>query len=104
VVVARNVLERRREYALLEAVGFRQTQLRKLVYTEHRALILCGIVAGVVSALIAVWPGLRERAGDFPWRSLGLLLAAIVIGSLFWTWLASRIALRGSGVAALRTE
>ena len=69
VVVARNVLERRREYALLEAVGFNQAQLRRLIYSEHRALILLGIVAGVVSALIAVWPGLRERAGGFPWSS-----------------------------------
>ena len=104
VVVARNVLERRREYALLEAVGFRQAQLRRLIYSEHRALILLGIVAGVVSALIAVWPGLRERAGGFPWRSMGVLILAILIGSLFWTWLASRIALRGAGVDALRTE
>jgi ABC-type lipoprotein release transport system permease subunit len=104
VVVARNVLERRREYALMEAVGFRQAQLRKLIFSEHRTLILLGIIAGVVSALIAIWPGFRERAGGFPWQSMGVLLAAILLGSLLWTWLAARIALRGSRIAALRTE
>jgi hypothetical protein len=104
VVVARNVLERRREFALLEAVGFRQAQLRRLLFAEHRALILFAIVVGVMSALIAVWPGLRERVAGFPWREMSLLVIAILAASLFWTWLASRIALRGSRVAALRSE
>jgi ABC-type antimicrobial peptide transport system permease subunit len=88
----------------MEAVGFRQAQLRKLIFSEHRTLILLGIIAGVVSALIAIWPGFRERAGGFPWQSMGVLLAAILLGSLLWTWLAARIALRGSRIAALRTE
>jgi ABC-type lipoprotein release transport system permease subunit len=104
IVVARNVLERRREFGLLEAVGFQQRQLRKLVFAEHRWLIVCGLVVGTVSAVIGVWPGLRERAGGFPFLEMGLLWLGLAVGSLFWAWLATRLALRGSGVAALRSE
>jgi ABC-type lipoprotein release transport system permease subunit len=104
IVVARNVLERRREFGLLEAVGFRPRQLRKLVFAEHRWLILCGLVIGTVSALVAVWPNLRERASGFPYLEMTLLLAGLLIGCIFWAWLATRLALRGSGVAALRSE
>jgi hypothetical protein len=104
IVVARNVLERRREFGLLEAVGFRPGQLRTLVFAEHRWLIACGLLIGTVSALVAVWPGLRERAGGFPYVEMGALVGGLVVGCLFWAWLATRVALRGSGVAALRSE
>jgi hypothetical protein len=104
IVVARNVLERRREFGLLEAVGFRPAQLRKLVFAEHSWLILCGLAIGTISALVAVWPNLRERASGFPYLEMTLLLAGLLIGCIFWAWLATRLALRGSGVAALRSE
>jgi ABC-type lipoprotein release transport system permease subunit len=104
IVVARNVLERRREFGLLEAVGFRAGQMRRLVFAEHRWLILAALVIGTLSALVAVWPQLAEKAGGFPLREVAVLLAGLALGCVFWTWLATRMALRGSGVAALRSE
>jgi hypothetical protein len=104
IVVARNVLERRREFGLLAAVGFRAGQLRKLVFAEHRWLIVAALLIGTVSALVGVWPNLAEKAGGFPLREVGLLLVGLALGCLFWTWLATRLALRGSGVSALRSE
>jgi ABC-type antimicrobial peptide transport system permease subunit len=104
IVVARNVLERRREFGLLEAVGFRPVQLRSLVFAEHRWLIGCGLVIGTVSALVAVWPQLSERAAGFPYREMSLLLIGLVLGALFWTWLATRLSLRGRQITALQQE
>jgi ABC-type antimicrobial peptide transport system permease subunit len=104
IVVARNVLERRSEFGLLEAVGFRRRQLRRLVFAEHRWLIVCGLVIGAGSALLAVWPALRDRSAGFPYIEMALLLGALAAGCVFWAWIASRVALRGSGVAALRAE
>ena len=104
IVVARNVLERRREFGLLAAVGFRPRQLRSLVFAEHRWLIAAALLIGTASALLGVWPNLAGKAGGFPLREVGLLLLGLVLGCVFWTWLATRLALRGSGVAALRAE
>ena len=104
IVVARNVLERRREFGLLEAVGFRQRQLRRLVFAEHRWLIVAALLIGTGSALVAVWPSLAQKAEGFPLRETAALLAGLSLGCVFWTWLATRLALRGSGVAALRSE
>ena len=104
IVVARNVLERRREFGLLAAVGFRSRQLRQLVFAEHRRLIALALLIGTSSALLAVWPNLAQQSGGFPWRQIALLLVALTLGCLFWTWLATRLALRGSGVTALRSE
>jgi putative ABC transport system permease protein len=105
VVVARNVLERRREFGLLEAVGFRPRQLRRLVFAEHGWLIACGLGIGAASAIVAVWPSLRERAGGFPYEEMALLMAGLIVGCVFWVWLAARIALGGRGLfVALRSE
>jgi hypothetical protein len=104
IVVARNVLERRREFGLLEAVGFRAGQLRALVFREHRWLIVLGLLIGTASALLGVWPQIARKADGFPWREVGALLAALTIGCVFWTWLATRLALRGSQLSALRSE
>ena len=104
IVVARNVLERRSEFGLLEAVGFRPRQLRALVFAEHRWLIVCGLAIGTVSALVAVWPNLRERANGFPHGPMALLLAVLVVGCVFWAWVATWLALRGRGSEALRAE
>ncbi|MEO8352169.1 MAG: ABC transporter permease, partial [Chthoniobacteraceae bacterium] len=104
IVVARNVLERRGEFGLLEAVGFRQGQLRRLVFAEHRWLIVAALVIGTASAVLAVFPNLLAQASGFPVREMALLLIAMALGCLFWTWLATLLALRGSALPALRSE
>ncbi|MGV3532797.1 MAG: FtsX-like permease family protein [Chthoniobacteraceae bacterium] len=70
IVVGRNVLERRREFGLLEAIGYQPGQLRRLVLVEHRWLILAGLLIGTLSALVAVWPQLQERTSGFPLREM----------------------------------
>ena len=104
IVVARNVFERRREFGLLEAVGFTPQLLRRLVFAEHRWLIIGALGIGAVSALTAVWPRLSAQAAHFPWRGILTLLAGMALLGAFWAWLATRLALRRSQLAALRTE
>jgi ABC-type antimicrobial peptide transport system permease subunit len=104
IVVARNVLERRREFGLLEAVGFNHGNVRRLVFAEHRWLIVLGLLSGAISALFAVFPQLQGKTGGFPYVEFGLLFAALAIGCVLWTWLATRVALRGSQLPALRNE
>ena len=67
-------------------------------------MIAAALCIGTASALVGVWPNVAEKAGGFPLREVGLLLLGLAAGCLFWTWLATRLALRGSGVAALRAE
>lgn len=104
IVVARNVLERRSEFALLEAVGFTQARLRRLVFTEHRWLIVGALVIGTLSALIAVWPNISQRSTTFPWLWISALIAGMTCLGTLWVWLATRLALRRSQLSALRNE
>lgn len=104
VVVLRNVLERRGELALLQAVGFRRRKLRSMILSEHGALLGLGLIAGVAAAAVAVLPALLRPGSDFPAGSLALTLSAVWFNGWIWTWAAAHLALRGSLLPALRNE
>ena len=104
VVVLRNVLERRAELALLLAVGFRARTVRRLVVGEHATLLIVGSGVGLLSAAVAVLPSLLSPGTDLPYRSLGVTMGAVFLSGLAWTWLATKVALRGELLSALRNE
>ena len=104
VVVLRNVLERRGELALLLAVGFERGALQRLVLAEHAALLVLGLGAGLVSAVVSVLPTVLSPTAVFPLGSLALTLGAVFVTGLLATWLATRWALRGNLLEGLRNE
>lgn len=104
IVVLRNVLERRSELALLLAVGFRKTQVQRLLILENGALLLMGLTLGILAAAIAVLPALLAPTGQLPYASLAITLAAVLANGALWTWVATRFAARGDLLAALRND
>jgi len=104
LVVLRNVLERRGELAMLRAVGFSKDALKQVVFYEHLGLMLCGLVCGVVAALVAVSPALKSPGANVPYYSLTITFAVIAISGLLWIWIATTFALSGKLLDALRNE
>ncbi len=104
IVVLRNVLERRGELGLMLAIGFRRRELQRMVLVEHALLLALGLGLGIVTAVIAILPAVLSPGGEIPWVSLSLTLAAVLLNGVVWTWLATRVALRGELLAALRNE
>jgi len=104
VVVARNLIERGKEFALLEAVGFRLGLLRKLAFEEHLVLGLWGLGVGAISAVAGIAPALFGSVGELPGVGFLWFFLALLFLSLFWTWLSVRLALRTSRMNLLRDE
>src|SRR6185436_5187079 len=78
-VLARNVLERRREIGLLRAVGFSPADVRNMVMSEGMMLVAVGLAIGGGCAIIAILPALRDRAQSLPLMSLGGLMIAVLL-------------------------
>src|SRR4029077_16502561 len=55
-VLARNVLERRRELALLSAVGYRRFNLTVMILAENALVVIGGLAIGTACALVAIIP------------------------------------------------
>ena len=103
-VVLRNVLERRKELALLRAVGYRPRHLGMMVLAENALLLLLGLVTGAACALLAVVPAVSLRGGQFPVLSLAILLASVMAAGLAASVTATAVALRSPLLSALRSE
>jgi putative ABC transport system permease protein len=103
-VLLRNVLERRREMALMRAIGYRSSHLSLMVIAENALLLGCGLLTGVLCALLAIIPALVARGGRLSVVSLGLLLLAVLLTGLAASLVAVRAAVRSPLLPALRTE
>lgn len=103
-VLLRSVTERRRELALLLALGYRRGEIGRLVFLEHAALIALGLLAGVGSATLAIAPTVFTRPAEIPWGSLSATLAIVLVAGVGATLAALRPALRAPLMPALRSE
>jgi hypothetical protein len=104
IVVLRNVLERRGELAVLMAVGFPKRQVQRLLLMENGALLLAGLALGMVAAAVAVLPALMSTSAELPVASLAITMIAVLANGVLWTWAATRFAVRGDLLNALRNE
>lgn len=104
VVQLRNVLERKSELALLQAVGFPRWRVVRLVLLENLALLLLGLAVGGIAAILALLPQWGVQQTSLPWFTFGVLLGSILLVGLVASWLATRGALQQGVVPALRGE
>jgi len=77
-VQLRNVLERRRQLALLRAIGFRRASLAGMVMSENALLLLLGLALGMLAALVAVLPHMLSGRAAIPWGSLAATLGLVL--------------------------
>jgi ABC-type lipoprotein release transport system permease subunit len=104
-VLLRNVLERRRELALLGAVGFRRADIFTIVIAENTLLLVAGLISGTTCALVAIAPAAIERGGRLPVDAgAWLLLFGVLTAGLLSSFIATRVTLRTRLLGALKAE
>jgi putative ABC transport system permease protein len=103
-VLARNVLERQREWGLLRAVGYGPRHLATLVLAESATLVAGGVALGSLAAALAIAPALVERAQSVPLGAMSLVLGAVVVFGLAASLLALRMVTRVPVVGAIKNE
>lgn len=104
-VLLRNILERRRELALLRAVGYGRGDVFTIIVAENAVLLGWGLAVGALSAGVAIAPAALERGARLPLTTGGwLLLLAVLAAGLVSSVIATRAALRAPLIGALRAE
>jgi ABC-type lipoprotein release transport system permease subunit len=103
-VLLRNALERRRELALLKAIGYDESHFSLMALAENAFLLFSGLVIGAVCALLAIAPVVISRGGKFPFVSIGALLLIVIVCGLGASVLATMATLRSPLLQSLRSE
>lgn len=103
-VQLRSVMERRKELALLRATGFRRGRLMQLVICENALLLAGGLLLGVLTSLVAVFPHLIEGRAIVPWGFLATTLTVILLFGLLSGMAAVTATVRAPLLSALRGD
>ena len=90
VVVARNLSERRHEFAVMDAIGIGSETRRHIVFGELRSLIGWGMSVGLVAAIVSIVPSMTHLGIAAPVLNLSILAVAIVANAVFWAYLGYR--------------
>jgi len=90
VVVARNLSERRHEFAVMEAIGIGAETRRRIVFGELRSLIGWGMGVGLIAAIVSIVPSMKHLGVAAPVLNLAMLTLAIVANTAFWAYLGYR--------------
>jgi len=98
-ILLRNFNLRRKEFALLLAVGHPPRQIRRSVFYEHLLILTAGIIAGTIPALVATLPSLRSNA-EIPWTLLFIMITGIFVTGII-TLLFSAYRLTGTSLTAI---
>ncbi len=104
-VILRNVIERRRELALLGAVGYGRAHFLLMVAAENTVLVGAGLFAGAACAALAIVPAVIERGGRLAIGGSGaLLLLGVFVVALLSSVAAMAAATRAPLLESLRAE
>jgi ABC-type antimicrobial peptide transport system permease subunit len=103
-VLLRNVLERRRELALMRAVGYNSNHFTLMVVAENALLLFGGVMTGTLCAALAIAPVFLTRQSQPVNISLGLMLVAVLVSGLTASIAATWATVRTPLLAALKAD
>ena len=105
LVLARSVIERRRELAILQAVGFLKRTITLMLIQEYGRLLATGVGIGFFAAVVATLPALFSEHTDISFSTISLLVILILINGFIWIYgLAVLMVKPTQLVGALRDE
>ena len=86
VAIMRNLWERRKEQAILNAIGYSLARLRVLAWKENISLVAWGLSIGFGAGLLGVLPAILSSSGNFYLGgvlSFGVTLICVTVFSVF---------------------
>ena len=104
VVLLRNVVERRRELAIMRASGFSRYSLSLMVIIENGWLLVAGLGIGFLSTLIALIPNLGHLSPQSPLGTMLYTVLLVFVFGMMASLLAVKVSLRIPLLPVLKTE
>jgi ABC-type antimicrobial peptide transport system permease subunit len=90
VILARTLLERRREIAVMQALGFNTRPIFNIITREYMILLFAGILIGFIAAVVATLPAFLSDGSDASFGMVAIVVAVILINGFLWifslTW------------------
>ena len=102
-VLLRNYNQRKQEFAIMLATGFRIKRIKRMILSEQLLILIAGVSSGIVSALLATSSSIKNSP-DIPWLLLVLMVVVISITGLIALSLSVRSITKNSLISILKIE
>jgi ABC-type lipoprotein release transport system permease subunit len=90
VILARTLLERRREIAVMQAVGFYAKPIFKIITLEYLSLLFAGVLIGFLAAVVATLPAFLSANTGVSFSTVAIVVGLILTNGILWifglTW------------------
>ncbi|WP_372642152.1 ABC transporter permease [Ancylomarina sp.] len=104
IVLLRNMLERKKELALLKALGFEQKSIFRLIMIENLFLLIVGLLSGALAALVGMLPSLFSDAFSIPVGFVLQVTLAILVFALISIYIPAKMAMKQNLIQSLKNE
>ncbi len=84
VVLAKNLIERRKEIALLSSLGYGNSKIIRILAGEYILLFITGIFAGKISGIVATFPSFIAGSQTVSGVFLPVVTGILILNGLFW--------------------
>ena len=84
VILARSLLERKREIAVMLATGFDTKPIFSIIAFEYFILLITGVLTGLIAAVTAVLPAFLSPGSDASGSTVALVVALILVNGFIW--------------------
>jgi ABC-type antimicrobial peptide transport system permease subunit len=103
-MLLRGVMERRRELAVLRAVGYRPGHLSLMIVAESALIAGWGVLAGTSCALLAIGPALTGHGGRLSGEGIVVVPALVLVVALLSSFAAAAVAARMPVATTIRAD
>ncbi|MBN1698861.1 MAG: ABC transporter permease [Spirochaetales bacterium] len=104
VLLLRNMAERKKEGAILTAIGLPRSTIFLIGVFPNSILLAAGILAGCLASFISLLPVIVSQGQTVPFDVVGIITTGIVVHGCIWVLLAARYAVKGKIIDVLRNE
>ena len=102
-VLLKNYNQRKREFAIMLAIGYQVKKIRKMILSEQMLILFAGVTSGIVPAIVATLPSIKNSP-DIPWLFMIGMIAAILLTGLFTLLISVRSVTKNSLTESLKKE
>jgi putative ABC transport system permease protein len=79
IILRRNLIDRKKELALMQAIGLRKLVIFIILMTENSFVVVPGLFAGLIASLISAVPSLVSQGAEVPYKlALGIFTILII--------------------------
>lgn len=104
IILLRNISDRKKEIAVMQAIGYFSSRISKLIFIENFMLLITGIIIGLLGAFIGILPSLISKAFDMQLEFIFGILLLIILNGICWIYFTAKVQMKKIIIQELQKE